>query len=118
MTQHSTKLRMSSSLSLPLNAATHPDGAASDFKANLVHLAIRAIGSSKSNQKLEAFTEPSIKANSVALSFAYDVSTKSLHVVMTDTFSGEVVRKLSYTHFPVGTHQTEQLHGLLLDQMV
>ena len=108
---------MSSSLSLPLNATAHADDATSDLKASLVQPATTASDSAIHSQKLETFTEPPMKANNVALSFAYDIATKSLHVVLTDKVSGEVVRKMSYTHFPVGTHQTEQLHGLLLDQM-
>jgi uncharacterized FlaG/YvyC family protein len=108
---------MSSSLSLPLNAAPHPDDAVSGLKASPAKPASSANGSAINSQKPEALAEPSIKTNNVALSFAYDIATKSLHVVLTDKASGEVVRKMSYTHFPVGTHQTEQLHGLLLDQM-
>jgi hypothetical protein len=108
---------MSSSLSLPLNAAPHPDDAVSGLKTSLAKATSTTHGSDINNQKPEAFAEPSVKTNSVALSFAYDIATKSLHVVLTDKASGEVVRKMSYTHFPVGTHQTEQLHGLLLDQM-
>ena len=108
---------MSPSLSLPLNAAPHPDDAVSGLKASLAKPASSAKGSAVNIQKHEAHSEPSIKTSNVALSFAYDTATKSLHVVMTDKTSGEVVRKMSYTHFPVGTHQTEQLHGLLLDQM-
>jgi uncharacterized FlaG/YvyC family protein len=117
MTQHSAKTRMSSSLSLPLNAAAHPDDAVSGLKVSLAKPTSSANRSGSNIQKVEAFTEPSIKTNNVALSFAYDIATKSLHVVMTDKTSGEVVREMSYTHFPTGTHQTEQLHGLLLDQM-
>ena len=60
--------------------------------------------------------EPSYSSNSVALSFAFDVATKSLNVVMTDKASGEVVRKMSYTHLPTEVHQANKLHGLLLDQ--
>ena len=58
-----------------------------------------------------------IKSNSVALSFAYDIVTKALNVVMTDKYSGEVVRKMSYTHLPTGVHQSDKLHGLLLDEL-
>ena len=108
---------MSSSLSLPLNAAPHPDDAVSGLKVSLARPTSSANDLVNNIQKLEALADPSIKTNNVALSFAYDIATKSLHVVLTDKASGEVVRKMSYTHFPVGTHQTEQLHGLLLDQM-
>jgi uncharacterized FlaG/YvyC family protein len=61
--------------------------------------------------------ELAIKSSSVALSFAYDIVTKALNVVMTDKHSGEVVRKMSYTHLPTGVHQSDKLHGLLLDQL-
>ncbi len=108
---------MSSSLSLPLNAAPHPDDAVSGLKVSLARPTSSANDLVNNIQKLEALADPSVKTNNVALSFAYDIETKSLHVVLTDKASGEVVRKMSYTHFPVGTHQTEQLHGLLLDQM-
>ena len=108
---------MSSSLSLPLNAAPHPDDAVSGLKVSLARPTSSANDLVNNIQKLEALADPSSKTNNVALSFAYDIATKSLHVVLTDKASGEVVRKMSYTHFPVGTHQTEQLHGLLLDQM-
>jgi hypothetical protein len=47
----------------------------------------------------------------------YDIVTKALNVVMTDKHSGEVVRKISYTHLPTGVHQSDKLHGLLLDQL-
>jgi uncharacterized FlaG/YvyC family protein len=108
---------MSSSLSLQLNAAAHPDDAASDIKATHAPPAISISNAAIHIQKLDPISEPAMKASNVALSFAYDIATKSLHVVVTDITSGEIVRKMSYTHFPAGTHQTEQLHGLLLDQM-
>ena len=108
---------MSSSLSLPLNAAPHPDDAVSGLKASLAKPTSSAHDPAVNIQKLEALSEPSFKTSNVDLSFAYDTATKSLHVVLTDKASGEVVRKMSYTHFPVETHQTQQLHGLLLDQM-
>ena len=103
---------MSSPLSLPPNAAVHQDDAVTGMKA---HKAIAPTA--------ETTTEPSkapelpIKANSVALSFAYDIVTKALNVVMTDKHSGEVVRKISYTHLPTGVYQSDKLHGLLLDQL-
>ena len=108
---------MSELFSPPLNAAAHPDDAVSGLKPTLLQRARNHSSSAINTQKLEPIAEPSIKANNVALSFAYDAATKSLHVVMTDKTSGEVVRKMSYTHIPAGTHQAEQLHGLLLDQM-
>ena len=60
--------------------------------------------------------EPSYSSNAVALSFAFDIVTKSLNVVMTDKTSGEVVRKIAFTHLPSDIHQADKLHGLLLDQ--
>jgi uncharacterized FlaG/YvyC family protein len=118
MTQYSSKSRMPPFNSLQLNAAVHLDDGAKDFnKADRVQTVTSAIGSEMNIQKSEPFSEPTIKTNNVSLSFVYDAVAKSLHVVMTDKTSGEVVRKMSYTHFPIGTHQAEQLHGLLLDQM-
>jgi uncharacterized FlaG/YvyC family protein len=59
---------------------------------------------------------PSYASSAVSLSFAFDIVTKSLNVVMTDKSSGEVVRKISFTHIPSDIHQTDKLNGLLLDQ--
>jgi hypothetical protein len=60
--------------------------------------------------------EASETSGVVALSFAFDIITKSLNVVMTDKTSGEVVRKIAFTHLPSDIHQADKLHGLLLDQ--
>jgi hypothetical protein len=43
--------------------------------------------------------------------------TKALNVLMTDKHSGEVVRKISYTHLPSGVHRSDKLQGVLLDQL-
>jgi hypothetical protein len=60
--------------------------------------------------------EPNLMRSAVVLSFAFDVVTRSLNVVMTDKISGEVVRKIAFTHFQTDAHQTDKLHGVLLDQ--
>jgi uncharacterized FlaG/YvyC family protein len=108
---------MSELFSSPLNAAAHPDDAVNGLKANIFQRAKDHNSSAVNPKKLDEITEPSMKASNVAISFTYDVATKSLHVVMTDNTSGKLVRKMSYSHFPASTHRTEQLHGLLLDQM-
>ena len=59
---------------------------------------------------------PNPANSNVALSFAFDIVTKSLQVVITDKISGEVVRKIAYSHLPIDVHRSDQLHGLLLDQ--
>ena len=59
---------------------------------------------------------PSYASSAVALSFAFDSATRSLNVVMTDKISGEIVRKIAYTHLPSDLHRADKLHGLLLDQ--
>ena len=108
---------MPSFLSLPPNAAAHQDDAVTGIKAPKfqTHKAI-APTADTSAEPIKA-PELAIKANNVALSFAYDIVTKALNVVMTDKHSGEVVRKISYTHLPTGVHQSDKLHGLLLDQL-
>jgi uncharacterized FlaG/YvyC family protein len=107
---------MPSPLSLPPNAAVHQDDAVTGMKTPKpqAHKAIAPIAATKTEPIKAA--ELAIKANSVALSFAYDMVTKALNVVMTDKHSGEVVRKISYTHLPTEVHQSNKLHGLLLDQ--
>jgi hypothetical protein len=108
---------MPSPLSLPPNAAVHQDDAAIGIKAftpqtrTAPALAIQKAPTASEPPK------PTATANGVALSFAYDVVTQALNVVMTDKHSGEVVRKISYTHLPSGVHQSEKLQGLLLDQL-
>lgn len=108
---------MSSPLSLPPNASVHQDDAVTGMTApklqshkTLASAADATAGPSKT-------PELASKSNSVALSFVYDIVTKALNVVMTDKHSGEVVRKISYTHLPTGVHQSDKLHGLLLDQL-
>jgi uncharacterized FlaG/YvyC family protein len=107
---------MPSPLSLPPNAAVHQDDAVTGMKTPKpqAHKAIAPTAQTKTESSNAP--ELAIKANSVALSFAYDIVTKALNVVMTDKHSGEVVRKISYTHLPTGVHQSDKLHGLLLDQ--
>jgi uncharacterized FlaG/YvyC family protein len=108
---------MPSPLSLPPNATVHQDDAVAGIKAPKfqTHKAITRTADTSA----ERFQTPelTIKANSVALSFVYDIVTKALNVVMTDKHSGEVVRKMSYTHLPAGVHRSDKLHGLLLDQL-
>lgn len=109
---------MSTPLSLPPNAAVHQDDAAVGIKAFTPQTRTTP---ALAVQKAPAASEPpkpTSAANSVALSFAYDIVTQALNVVMTDKHSGEVVRKISYTHLPSGVHQSEKLQGLLLDQFV
>ena len=60
--------------------------------------------------------EFNFKADSMAMSFAYDSVAHSLNIVMTDKASGEVIRKITYKHMSSDTHQTRMLQGLLLDQ--
>jgi capsular polysaccharide biosynthesis protein len=97
---------MSSPLSLPKIAPAHLDDA--------------VVGMTPSQPKAQTTPAPTIEpdylSHSVTLSFAFDIATKSLNVVMTDKGSGEVVRKMSYTHLPTDVHQSNKLHGLLLDQ--
>jgi hypothetical protein len=98
---------MSSPLSLPTIATAHPDDAVSKPTPH----------KAKPQTSPAPTIEPSYLSNAVALSFAFDIATKSLNVVMTDKVSGEVVRKMSYTHLPTDVHQSNKLHGLLLDQL-
>ncbi len=61
---------------------------------------------------------PPTRANgSVALSFAFDAQDKTLHVVIRDERSGEVVRTIAYTHLPQDVHRSDKLSGILLDQL-
>ena len=111
---------MSSPLSLPPNAAVHQDDAVAGLKTPMPPTRLTPMPVSSGKQ---ASAEPSqrsefmVKASNVTLSFAYDSVTQALHVVMTDKHSGEVVRKISYTHLPTGVHQTHKLQGLLLNQL-
>jgi uncharacterized FlaG/YvyC family protein len=85
-----------------------------------VHLedAMSAIANNKSEPPATLATpvEQASSGNTVALSFAFDLVTRSLNIVMTDQSSGEVVRKIAYTRLPNDVHRTDKLHGLLLDQ--
>ena len=56
--------------------------------------------------------------STVVLSFAFDSLQKTLNVVVKDELSGEVLRKMEYTHIPHNIHHREKLNGLLLDQIV
>jgi hypothetical protein len=91
-------------LLLPPSTAVHQDDAATG---------IRVLTPQTRATPSPAHT---VTASSVALSFAYDTVTKALNVVMTDKHSGEVVRKISYTHIPSGVHRSDKLQGFLLDQ--
>lgn len=112
------KLRMSSTLSLKLNALTHQDDAVHGIATTkkLVD-AQRHVAPAK---PVESNTVPerAFQLDNIALSFAYDTAAKSLNIVMTNKNSGEVVRKISYKQIPSEVHRTHQLHGLLLDRMV
>lgn len=99
---------MSSPISLPTVAPAHQDDAVSKPTPN----------KPKTQTHTEPTIEPNYSSNTVALSFAFDIATKSLNVVMTDKVSGEVVRKMSYTHLPTDVHQSHKLQGLFLDQLV
>ncbi len=112
------KALMPSPLLLPPSTAVHQDDAATGIR--VLTPQIRATPAPA--QTVETATdsseppEHSVTASSVALSFAYDTVTKALNVVMTDKHSGEVVRKISYTHIPSGVHRSDKLQGFLLDQ--
>lgn len=108
---------MSSPLSLPPNASVHQDDAVTGMKTPKLQTHKALAPTEHTTAEPSKAPELAIKSNSVALSFAYDIVTKALNVVMTDKHSGEVVRKMSYTHLPTGVHQSDKLHGLLLDQL-
>ena len=107
---------MSSPLSLPPNAAVHQEDAVTGIKAPKPQTLKTLTPPAQSPVEPSKAPKLALKTSSVALSFAYDHVTKALNVVMTDKSSGEVVRKISYTHLPTGVHQSDKLHGLLLDQ--
>ena len=65
-----------------------------------------------------ARTPPTFVTSHIAMSFAFDASSKSLNVVMTDTVSGQLIRKFSYKSLPVAVHRSEKLTGYLIDQNV
>jgi uncharacterized FlaG/YvyC family protein len=113
------KALMSTPLLLPPSATAHQDDAAIGIRALMPQ--VRTTPAPR--QTVEATSDSSepplaypVTASSVSLSFAYDTVTKALNVVMTDKQSGEVVRKISYTHLPSGVHRSEKLQGFLLDQ--
>lgn len=108
---------MPSPLSLPPNAAVHQEDAVTGIKAPKLQTRKTLTTPAQSPAEPSKAPELAPKTSSVALSFAYDHATKALHVVMTDKHSGEVVRKISYTHLPTGVHQSDKLHGLLLDEL-
>jgi hypothetical protein len=97
---------MPSPLSLPPIAPAHQDDAVGDM----------TFKSTKPTPVKAPPQSPNTSTGNVALSFAFDIVTKSLQVVITDKTSGEVVRKIAYSHLPIDVHRSDQLHGLLLDQ--
>jgi uncharacterized FlaG/YvyC family protein len=103
------KAHMSSPLLLPPSAAAHQHDAVIGMRV----LPPQTQATTDSNEPLGL----SVAASSIALSFAYDTVTKALNVLMTDKHSGEVVRKISYTHLPSGVHRSDKLQGVLLDQL-
>jgi hypothetical protein len=108
---------MPSAITLPPNAAAHPDDAVSVVKSHKLQTPqASAVPKTKASEPKLA-PEFSFKADSMALSFAYDSVAKSLNIVMTDKTSGEVIRKITYKHIPSDVHQSDKLHGLLLDQL-
>lgn len=56
--------------------------------------------------------------STVAISFAFDNTHKTLSVTLTNAGSGEVLRTMAYTHISQDVHKTDQLSGLLLNQWV
>ena len=63
-----------------------------------------------------ANTASASSPSTVALSFAFDSVQKILNVVIKDERSGEIVRKIEYTHIPHDVHRPEKLNGLLMNQ--
>jgi len=61
-------------------------------------------------------TQPTL--GHVAVSFAFDNVKKTLQVVITDEQSGQVVRQFEYRRLTPDVHQSQQLNGLLLNQLV
>ena len=100
------KLVMPSPLTLQPIAPVHQDDAMNGVTFN-------------PTKKISATARPQSSSavnGNIALSFAFDIVTKSLHVVVTDQASGEVVRKIAYSHLLIDVHRSDQLHGVLLDQ--
>ena len=108
---------MPSPLSLPQNAAVHQEDAVTGIKAPKPQTLKTLTPPAPNPAEPSNVPELALKTSSVALSFAYDHVTKALNIVMTDKHSGEVVRKISYTHLPTGVYQPDKLHGLLLDEL-
>jgi hypothetical protein len=108
---------MPSPLSLPQNAAVHQEDAVTGIKAPQPQTLKTLTPPAPNPAEPSKVPELALKTSSVALSFAYDHVTKALNIVMTDKHSGEVVRKISYTHLPTGVYQPDKLHGLLLDEL-
>ena len=117
MTQNSRKTCMPSALSLPPNAIVHQEDAVNDVKANKLQTLVASTVTTPKAPEPKPAPEFNFKADSLALSFAYDSVAKSLNIVMTDKTSGEIIRKITYKHMPSDLHQTDKLHGLLLDQL-
>ena len=107
---------MSSALSLPPKAVVHQEDAVIGMKTQ--KLSSRKSQPSEPPRAPEPKLAPefTFKSDSVALSFAYDTLAQSLHIVMTDKISGDVVRKITYKHLPTDVHQVNKLRGLLLDR--
>jgi uncharacterized FlaG/YvyC family protein len=109
---------MSYPFTLPSKAIVHLDDAVTGIKALKFQTHKTLAVTADTTAEVSKAPEPPTNSNSVALSFAYDIVTKALNVVMTDKHSGEVVRQMSYTHLPSGMHQSDRLNGLLLDHLV
>lgn len=88
-----------------------------DMKAlkRLISVASKADNTRVSESK--SAPEVNFKADTLALSYAYDIVDKSLNVVMTDKSSGEIIRKITYKHLPADLYPIEKLHGLLINQL-
>ncbi len=108
---------MSSPLSLSPNAIVHQDDAASGMKANKLQTPKASVVATTRAPEPQKAPEFNFKADSLAMSFAYDSVAQSLNIVMTDKTSGEIIRKITYKHIPPDVHQADKLQGLLLDQM-
>jgi hypothetical protein len=108
---------MPSALSLPPNAIVHQEDAVNGVKAHKLQTPLASTVSTPKVAEPRPAPEFNFKADSLALSFAYDSVAKSLNIVMTDKTSGEIIRKITYKHMPPDVHQTDKLHGLLLDQL-
>jgi hypothetical protein len=107
---------MSSALSLPPNAIVHQEDAVIGMKAHKPPTLKASTAAPPKAAEPKLAPEFNFKADSMAMSFAYDSVAKSLNIVMTDKTSGEVIRKISYKHMSSDIHQTHKLQGLLLDQ--